>query len=140
MGERSGPGFLIGMACAMVLAAPGVVEAQSAQTAEAETANVAGAWTLEVETDQGVTTPGWVLEQDGTSLTGSYSSDALGENRIRGSVDGSDIVINFSTTLQGQDIPVEYRGSLADDGVIRGTIDIASGMMQGRFTATRAGG
>ncbi|NNF14431.1 MAG: hypothetical protein HKN72_14480 [Gemmatimonadetes bacterium] len=100
-------------------------------------ADVAGAWTLEVETDQGVTTPSWVLEQDGTTLTGRYSSEALGQNPIRGTVDGSTIVIRFSADLQGQAIPVEYRGTLGDDGVIRGSIDIAGGMMQGSFTATR---
>lgn len=106
----------------------------------AQVANVGGAWTLEVETDQGVTTPSWVLEQDGTSLTGRYSSEALGQNQIRGSVDGSAIVITFSADLQGQSIPVEYRGTLGDDGVIRGSIDIAGGMMQGSFTATRRDG
>lgn len=132
-------GLLGVMACVLV-ATPGMVEAQDPEDVRVQTADVAGAWTLEVETDQGVTTPSWVLEQDGTSLTGRYSSDALGENRIRGSVDGSDIVVTFTATVQGQDVPVEYRGSLDDDGVIRGTIDIASGMMQGRFTATRTGG
>lgn len=106
----------------------------------AQNADVAGAWTLEVETDQGVTTPSWVLEQDGTTLTGRYSSEALGQNQIRGTVDGSSIVIRFSADLQGQSIPVEYRGTLDGDGVIRGSIDIADGMMQGTFTATRREG
>lgn len=106
----------------------------------AQTPDVAGAWQLEVETDQGTTTPSWVLEQDGEALTGSYSSEALGENRIRGTVDGTEIVITLSATLQGQSVPVEYRGTLGEDGVIRGTIDIAGGMMQGRFSATRRDG
>lgn len=135
-----GRALLAVAACAVAVAWPEVAEAQDVETARAEIADVAGAWTLEVETDQGITTPSWVLEQDGTSLMGSYSSDALGEHRIRGSVDGSDLRILFTITVQGQDIPVEYRGTLGDDGVIRGTIDIASGMMQGRFTAKRTGG
>jgi len=105
--------------------------------ARGQSIDVSGAWQLEVETDQGVTTPSWVLQQDGTRLTGDYSSDALGQNRIQGSVEGSEIVIRFSADIQGQPIPVEYRGTLGDDGVIRGTIDIADGMMQGRFTASR---
>ncbi len=109
-------------------------------SAAAQVADVAGAWILEVETDQGVTTPSWVLEQDGTSLSGRYSSEALGENRIRGTVEGSTVVVTFSADLQGQAIPVEYRGTLGDDGVIRGSIDIADGMMQGSFTARRRDG
>lgn len=137
---KIGGGLLAATVCIVVAAAPDAAAAQDARIARGEVADVAGAWTLEVETDQGVTTPSWVLRQDGTSLTGTYSSDALGENRIQGSVDGSDVVIRFTATLRGQDFPVEYRGSLGEDGAIRGTIDIASGMMQGRFTATRTGG
>ena len=106
----------------------------------AQDANVAGAWALEVETDQGVTNPTWVLEQEGMTLTGRYSSEALGQNQIRGTVDGSTVVIRFSADLQGQAIPVEYRGTLGDDGVIRGSTDVAGGMMQGSFTARRRDG
>lgn len=135
-----GRAFLVITACATAIAWPVFAEAQDVETVQAEIADVAGAWTVEVETDPGVTTPSWVLEQDGMSLTGSYSSDALGENRIRGSVDGSEIHVRFTASLRGHDFPVEYRGTLGDDGVIRGTVDIASGMMQGRFTAKRTGG
>ncbi len=125
--------FGLSMALALVaLLVPAGVAGQDA--------NVAGAWALEVETDQGVTNPTWVLEQEGTTLTGQYSSEALGQNQIRGTVDGSTIVIRFSADLQGQAIPVEYRGTLGDDGVIRGSIDVAGGMMQGSFTARRRDG
>jgi hypothetical protein len=140
MRSRTGRAALVVMAWVAVVATPTAAATQEEQTARAMTADVAGAWTLEVETDQGVTTPSWVLEQDGTSLTGSYSSAALGENRIRGSVDGSDVRIAFTATIQGQGFPVVYEGTLDDDGLIRGTIDIAGGMMQGRFTATRTDG
>lgn len=124
----------------VVLAVLGAAVLAGAGTLEAQTADVAGAWTLEVETDQGVTNPSWLLEQSGTELTGSYESAALGQNRIRGSVDGMAIVIRFSADLQGQPVPVQYRGTLGDDGVIRGTIDIADGMLTGTFTARRRDG
>jgi len=125
-------GLVVGLLFAVSAAVP--------MAGAAQVADVAGGWILEVETDQGVTTPSWVLEQDGTTLTGRYSSDALGQNQIRGTVDGTTVVVTFSAELQGQAIPVEYRGTLGDDGVIRGSIDIADGMMQGSFTARRRDG
>lgn len=100
-------------------------------------ADVAGSWSLSVTTDNGVTTPSMTLEQDGSALTGRYSSDTLGEQGIRGTVDGNAVTIRFSATLQGQSIPVVYEGTLGDDGTLTGTIDIADGMLTGTFTATR---
>lgn len=49
------------------------------EQASAQTADVAGTWTLTVTTDNGVTNPVLTLEQDGETLTGHYSSEALGE-------------------------------------------------------------
>jgi hypothetical protein len=109
----------------------------SAAPALAQEAGVAGLWQLEVTTDQGITHPTVSFEQNGGTLTGDYSSEALGERRIRGTVDGETVMWSFSANLQGQDIPVQYRGSLAGDGTISGTVDIAGGMMTGSFTAYR---
>ncbi|MGB1658097.1 MAG: hypothetical protein ACPHQP_03550 [Longimicrobiales bacterium] len=111
-----------------------VAAAPSAAWAQAD---VAGSWSLSVTTDNGATTPSMTLEQDGSTLTGRYSSDTLGDQGIRGTVDGNAVMIRFSATLQGQSIPVVYEGTLGDDGTMTGTIDIADGMLSGTFTATR---
>ena len=118
--------FLLGLIC--LVAVPTTVQAQ---------ADVAGSWVLSVTTDNGVTTPSMTLEQDGSALTGHYSSDALGEQDVTGTVDGNSVTIRFDATLQGQSIGVVYRGTLGDDGRLTGTIDIADGMLTGSFTATR---
>lgn len=115
----------------------GLVAAVAAPAPVAAQADVAGSWSLSVTTDNGVTTPSLTLEQDGSALTGHYSSDTLGEQDVSGTVEGSDVTIRFSATLQGQRIPVVYRGTLGDDGRLTGTIDIADGMLTGSFTATR---
>jgi hypothetical protein len=107
--------------------------------AAAQVADVSGTWNLEVTTDQGVTRPSVTFEQDDGSLTGSYSSEALGQNRVRGSVEGSTVTWSFSADLQGQSVPVRYRGTLTEDGTMTGTIDIAGGMLTGSFSATRGG-
>ena len=112
----------------LMAAAPEAVHAQ---------ADVAGSWSLSVTTDNGVTTPSMTLEQDGSSLTGQYSSATLGEQDVTGTVDGNAVVVEFSASLQGQRIAVVYRGTLGDDGRLTGTIDIADGMLTGSFTATR---
>jgi len=124
------PGRLV-VLLAVAFVAPGAVHAQTV-------VDLSGAWALEVETDQGTTRPSWVLTQEGQSLSGTYSSEALGEHRLTGSVDGMNVEISFDAELQGQSIPVLYRGTLGEDGVLRGSIDIAGGMMQGRFSARRS--
>jgi hypothetical protein len=109
----------------------------SAEQASAQTADVAGAWTLTVSTDNGITNPLLTLVQDGESLTGHYSSEALGENDIRGMVDGSTVTIRFSADLQGQSVPVVYSGTVDAEGKMSGSLDIADGMLGGTFTGTR---
>jgi hypothetical protein len=106
---------------------------------QAQNADVAGTWELSVTTDQGVTTPSVTFEQEGGTLSGSYSSATLGEARVRGSVAGTVVRWSFSANLQGQDIPVAYEGTVAEDGTMSGTIDVAGGMLGGTFTARRTG-
>lgn len=114
---------------ATIVLAPAAVSAQ---------VDVSGAWALSVTTDNGVTTPTMALEQDGEAVTGQYSSEALGEVDLRGTVSGSDLTFSFSADVQGQAIPVTYRATVSEEGEMSGTIDIADGMMTGTFTATRS--
>ena len=120
-----------------IIFAIGLLWVAAAPSAAWAQADVSGSWSLSVTTDNGVTTPSMTLEQDGSTLTGRYSSDALGDQGIRGTVDGNEVTIRFSATLQGQSIPVVYEGTLGDDDTMTGTIDIADGMLTGTFTATR---
>ena len=108
-----------------------VVAQSSAQT------NMTGAWTLEVSSDQGITMPELTLVQEGMKLTGHYSSDALGENDITGMVNGSTITISFDAELQGQSAPVTYTGTVDEEGVWSGTLDIAGGLLTGTFKANK---
>lgn len=107
------------------------------EQASAQTANVAGVWTLEVTTDTGVTMPQLTLEQDGMKLTGHYVSEALGENDVTGTVDGQEVTVSFIADLQGQSAPVIYFGTVDEEGVWSGTIDIADGLVTGTFTAKK---
>ena len=121
------------LAAAIVIVLAGAVEAS------AQTADVAGAWTFTVTTEtSGVTNPAVTLEQDGMTLTGRYSSEQLGEADLTGSVDGSEITFTFDADLGGMVIDVTYTGTIDEDGVITGTMDIGGGFATGTFTAKRA--
>jgi hypothetical protein len=101
--------------------------------------NVAGAWAMEVTTDAGGTTnPTMTLEQNGTALTGHYSSTTLGEADVTGTVDGNRVTIRFAVDMQGQEVPVMYVATVDAAGVMTGTIDLAGGLASGTFTARRA--
>ena len=108
-----------------------VVAQSSAQT------NMTGSWILEVSSDQGITMPELALVQEGMKLTGHYSSDALGENDITGMVDGGNVTVSFEADLQGQSAPVSYKGTVDEEGVWSGTLDIAGGLLTGTFTAKK---
>ena len=99
-------------------------------------ADVAGEWALTVETDQGTTTPSVMLEQNGSELTGHYSSESLGEADVTGSVSGNDVTFSLSADLGGQSIEVTYTGTVQDDGTLSGQIDLG-GYGGGTFTGKR---
>ena len=106
---------------AIAIAIAGAVEAS------AQTTDLTGAWIFSVTTDTGTTYPKVTLEQDGETLTGHYSSDALGEANPSGSLNGSEITFSFSADLLGQLAPVTYTGTVDEDGEISGTMNIAGG-------------
>lgn len=95
--------------------------------------NMSGSWAMEVSTDQGTTMPELTLVQDGMNLTGQYASATLGSNNVTGTVNGNNVTISFQASLQGQSAPVVYRGTVDEQGVWTGTIDIAGGMLSGTF-------
>ena len=97
-----------------------------------------GDWTLEVSTDNGVTMPELTLEQDGMKLTGHYVSEALGANEVTGTVDGNKVTVSFLASLEGVgEASVLYIGTVDDEGVWSGTIDILDGQLTGTFTAKK---
>ena len=120
---------------AAVWAALAVVPA-ALMAAVQEPADLSGDWALEVTTEAGVTTPSVTLEQDGTMLTGHYSSEALGEQDVTGSVEGADFHFDFDAELQGQSFRVTYTGTLQEDGTISGELDLG-GFAGADFTGTK---
>ncbi len=114
-----------------------VLASLTVMVAGQEPADLSGEWALEATTDLGgTTTPSVTLEQDGTTLSGHYSSATLGEADVTGTVDGNDFRFVFDAELQGQPFEVTYTGTLQEDGTLSGEIDLG-GLADGLFTGTQ---
>ncbi len=123
---------LAALTFAIALLAPLAVSAQPA--------DLTGSWLLSVEINGNTTTPKLTLTQSADSLSGSYASETLGTANIRGTVDESGFTISFTASMQGQSIPVRYRGTLQEDGTLKGTLQLADGAISGTFTGRREPG
>lgn len=99
------------LAALLVLSAI-VVPAASA----ADTANVNGEWALTVETPNGSGTPTVTFKQDGENLTGTYKG-RRGETQLKGSIKGNDIKFSVTINFQGQDLVIEYSGTVDGDSM-----------------------
>jgi|SRR5579863_1328799 len=80
----------------------------------ADPANVNGAWDLKLDTPNGPTTPTVTFKQDGETLTGTYKGRA-GETELKGTIKGNDIKFSITIHPQGQDLVIEYSGTVDGD-------------------------
>lgn len=95
--------------------------------------DVSGTWVLSVELDAGSGDATFVLEQQGDSITGTYTG-VLGEQRVRGTVEGNRVRFGFS---EGQVGSVSFEGTVEGD---RMTGTCSYGMLgDGAFSGARQG-
>lgn len=120
----------------MALAASAATLHPSRLLAQSPPSNVTGKWSFTVTSDAGTGTPTVTLAQKGDSLTGQYSSQALGERELTGSVKNNAITFAFATEIQGTALTVTYRGTIEDASTMKGTVDFG-GYGGGTFTAKR---
>ena len=120
---------------ALMLMAAFLTSAQLRAAAIAtQSINVTGEWAFNVTTDQGSGTPTITFKQDGEKLTGKYVGQ-LGSSDLTGTVKGNEIAFSFTIDAQGQQAPVNYKGTV-EKNTMKGSLDIA-GMVNGTFTATK---
>ena len=86
----------------------------AAPTVGAQTTNVSGNWKLTLETPNGTANPSLVLKQDGEKLTGTYKG-RFGESPLEGAVKGKEIKFTVKVNAQGQEILLEYAGTVEGD-------------------------
>jgi hypothetical protein len=130
---------LILILAAMLLALFGVLVptsgvAETAKVAEAaDNANVAGEWSLALETPNGTATPSVTFKQDGGTLTGTYKG-RMGESPLKGTINGNDIKWSVTVHPQGGDMEIEYSGTV-DGDTMKGKV--SSPMGEANFTGKK---
>lgn len=102
----------------------------------AQGVNVTGTWLFDVQTGAGGGQPTITFKQDGEKLTGHYSSQTLGEADLTGTVKGNAITFTFNASAQGQQIDVNYAGTVEGDAM-KGTVNMAGGQLTGTFTGKK---
>ena len=117
------------VAVAALLAGSAILQAQSKT-------DVTGNWTLEVTTQAGGTTmPEVTLKQEGETLTGHYTSQALGETNVTGTIKGQQIEFSFNVEVQGFGLHVIYTGTV-DGNSMKGKISLGE-LGDGTFTGKK---
>ena len=111
--------------------------------ASAQALDMTGTWTMQVQSQNGPATPTMTLQQSGTTLTGHYSSETLGEHDVMGTVSGRNATVTFEAEIEGLgEAPLAYSGSVSAEGVWSGdlTADVQGQSFPiGTFTATKSG-
>jgi hypothetical protein len=97
--------------------------------------DVSGNWALTVETSGGTGTPSVEFKQDGETLTGNYSSQVFGEQKVTGTIKGNAITFGFTTSFQGSTVTVTYTGT-ADATTMKGKVTVGD-LGEGTFTGKK---
>jgi hypothetical protein len=127
--------LLAGIALA---AAP--LAAQDSPAAKAPTANVAGNWDFSFTSPQGAANWRVKFDQFGDTLRGSAATD-FGQLEVsEGWITGNDLSFTLYLNFNGQQIQVNFAGSVKGD-TVQGNVDVPGvGIQPFPFTAVKASG
>jgi hypothetical protein len=98
-------------------------------------ADISGAWQLQIETPNGTGTPTVTFKQDGEKLTGTYSSQVMGERQLTGSIKGNAFTFGFEAEFDGNKFKLTYTGTV-DKDTMKGKVDFG-GQGEGAFTGKK---
>jgi lipopolysaccharide export system protein LptA len=124
--------LLVTVVMALCLASPALFAHVAAQD---KPIDVSGSWALTVETAGGTGSPSVDLKQDGETLTGNYSSQVFGEQKVTGTIKGNAITFGFTTTFEGSSVTVTYSGT-ADASTMKGKVTVGD-LGEGTFTGKK---
>ncbi len=98
--------------------------------------DLTGKWMLAVVTDNGTGYPVLELKQDGDQITGSYTSNAMGNRSISGTVRGDTLSFTLSASGAGEGVVLTYTARIIGTDSLNGSVDFA-GMGGASFTGKR---
>ncbi len=111
----------------------GIVAAALTVAVAAQT-NVAGEWTINIDTEQGAQSAELTLTQDGEKLTGTLVSE-MGTLEFEGTIMGNELKWVMEVDAGGAFLEIAMAGTV-DGDTITGTLDLG-GYGGGDWTATR---
>lgn len=98
--------------------------------------DLTGRWQLAVVTDNGTGYPILELKQEGERVTGSYTSNAMGNRTISGTVRGDTLSFVLSASGAGEGVVLTYTARIVTPDSLNGSVDFA-GMGGATFTGRR---
>jgi hypothetical protein len=117
-----------------------IVLAFGAQSAAAQNSGqIAGKWTLTVETPQGAQNVEMNLKVDGQKITGSVQGPQ-GEQELSGTAEGSTIKLTSTLDFGGNQFSISYSATI-DNDTMKGSIGFGGGGIPGGeipFTGKRS--
>ena len=96
---------------------------------------MSGDWALTVETAAGTGNPSVSFKQDGETLTGTYSSQLFGEQKVTGTIKGTAITFGFTGSIEGNTLQVTYTGTV-DKDTMKGKVTLGD-LGEGTFTGKK---
>ncbi|MEA3244867.1 MAG: hypothetical protein U9Q74_01795 [Gemmatimonadota bacterium] len=121
---------------AVILLAATSLLAAPARAQDKKAPDLTGRWQFTVQSEVGTGTPMVTFKQKGDTLTGRYSSQALGERDFTGTFKDGKIEFSFGAESGGQAFTMSFSGKLEGDDAMSGSIDF-SGFATGTFTGKR---
>ena len=121
------------MLVAAVVSLPSLAAARGLR--QDKPADVAGTWNITVDIGGNTGTPSVTLKQDGEKLTGTYSSQVFGEQKVTGTIKGNAITFEFTASLEGNAVKVTYSGTV-DKATMKGKVSLGE-LGEGTFTAKK---
>jgi len=78
--------------------------------AKVESAQIAGKWTMSVETPHGQMQGPLQIQQEGSKLTGTYELEHMGSMTLTGKIDGDKV--SFSMEVPGAGVTLAFTGKV----------------------------
>ena len=109
--------------------------APPAPPAAAKVMDVSGTWELNVESPMGSRASDAIFTQTGETLGGKMVSPR-GETPLTGTVSGETVTFGINVNVQGQDLQIDYTGTVTGPDTMSGTVVFGS-FGDGKFTGKR---
>ena len=113
-------------AVALLVSVPADVTAQ----------DLSGMWTLTIQSPDGDQPLPVTIVQDGADLKATGEIPELGPVEMVGTIEGSNIHLEWDFYIEGMELNIVFTGMVAEDGTLSGMADFG-GFGEGAWTAVR---